>query len=54
MDTRRVGADPVELLRRWVLAVLVIGLAGTVTELVLLAPDHYVTGPHGECQTARG
>ena len=39
MDARRVGADPVELLRLWVLGVLVIGLAGTVTELVLL--EHY-------------
>jgi hypothetical protein len=39
MEARRVGADPVELLRRWVLVVLVIGLAGTVTELVLL--EHY-------------
>jgi hypothetical protein len=39
MDTRRVGADPVGLLRGLVLAVLVIGLLGTVTELVLL--EHY-------------
>jgi hypothetical protein len=39
MEARRVGADPVELLRLWVLGVLVIGLAGTVTELVLL--EHY-------------
>jgi predicted membrane channel-forming protein YqfA (hemolysin III family) len=39
MDARRVGADPVELLRLWVLGVLVLGLAGTVTELVLL--EHY-------------
>jgi hypothetical protein len=39
MDVRRVGADPVELLRFWVLGVLVLGLAGTVTELVLL--EHY-------------
>jgi hypothetical protein len=39
MEARRVGADHVELLRRWVLAILVIGLAGTVTELVLL--EHY-------------
>jgi hypothetical protein len=39
MDTRRVGADPVELLRTLVLVVLVIGLLGTVTELVLL--EHY-------------
>ena len=39
MDLRRGGADPVELLRLWVLGVLVLGLAGTVTELVLL--EHY-------------
>jgi hypothetical protein len=39
MDTRRVGTDPVELLRTLVLVVLVIGLLGTVTELVLL--EHY-------------
>jgi hypothetical protein len=39
MDARRVGADPVELLRLCVLGVLVLGLAGTVTELVLL--EHY-------------
>jgi hypothetical protein len=39
MEARRVGADHVELLRRWVLGVLVLGLAGTVTELVLL--EHY-------------
>jgi hypothetical protein len=39
MEARRVGADPVELLRLAVLGVLVIGLAGTVTELVLL--EHY-------------
>jgi predicted membrane channel-forming protein YqfA (hemolysin III family) len=39
MDTRRVGADPVELLRGLILAVLAIGLLGTVTELVLL--EHY-------------
>jgi hypothetical protein len=39
METRRVGADPIELLRGLVLAVLVIGLLGTVTELVLL--EHY-------------
>jgi hypothetical protein len=39
MESRRVGADPVELLRGLVLAVLVIGLLGTVTELVLL--EHY-------------
>jgi hypothetical protein len=34
-----VGTDRVELLRRWVLALLVFGLLGTVTELVLLS--HY-------------
>jgi hypothetical protein len=39
MEARRAGADPVELLRRWVLGVLVLGLAGTMTELVLL--EHY-------------
>ncbi len=39
MESRRTGADPVELLRGFVLAVLVIGLLGTVTELVLL--EHY-------------
>jgi hypothetical protein len=39
MEARQVGADHVELLRRWVLGVLVLGLAGTVTELVLL--EHY-------------
>ena len=39
MEARRAGADHVELLRRWVLAVLVLGLVGTVTELMLL--EHY-------------
>lgn len=39
MEARRVGADHGELLRRWVLGILVLGLAGTVTELVLL--EHY-------------
>jgi hypothetical protein len=39
MEARRLGADPVELLRLCVLGVLVLGLAGTVTELVLL--EHY-------------
>jgi hypothetical protein len=39
MEARRIGADHVELLRRWVLGVLALGLAGTVTELVLL--EHY-------------
>jgi hypothetical protein len=45
MDAQRpsggstVGTDHVELLRRWVLGLLVLGLVGTVTELVLLS--HY-------------
>lgn len=34
-----VGADRIEVLRRWILGVLVLGLLGTVTELVLL--EHY-------------
>jgi len=34
-----VGADRIELLRRWILVILVLGLLGTVTELVLL--EHY-------------
>src|ERR1700748_2162361 len=34
-----VGADRVELLCRWILVVMVLGLLGTVTELVLL--EHY-------------
>src|SRR5262244_1223693 len=33
------GADRFELLRRWILLILVLGLLGTVTELVLL--EHY-------------
>jgi hypothetical protein len=33
------GADRLELLRRWILIILVLGLVGTVTELVLL--EHY-------------
>src|SRR5437879_4994375 len=33
------GADHVETLRLWILGVLVIGLLGTVTELILL--EHY-------------
>ena len=33
------GGDQVELLRRWVLGLLVLGLLGTVTELILLS--HY-------------
>ena len=34
-----VGADRIALLRRWILGVLILGLLGTVTELVLL--EHY-------------
>ncbi len=34
-----IGADRIELLRRWILVILVLGLLGTVTELVLL--EHY-------------
>jgi uncharacterized membrane protein len=34
-----VQADRIELLRRWILGVLVLGLLGTVTELLLL--EHY-------------
>jgi uncharacterized membrane protein len=34
-----VGADRIELLRSWILGILVLGLLGTVTELVLL--EHY-------------
>jgi hypothetical protein len=33
------GADRIELLRRWILIILVLGLLGTVTELILL--EHY-------------
>src|ERR1700746_2425306 len=32
-------AERIELLRRWILVILVLGLLGTVTELVLL--EHY-------------
>jgi hypothetical protein len=39
MEARPGGADPVELLRRWVLGIRVIGLAGTMTELLLLGHD---------------
>jgi len=42
MDAPRnaeVGADRIELLRRWILGVMVLGLLGTITELVLL--EHY-------------
>jgi len=38
-DAGSAGADRIELLRRWILGVLVLGLLGTVTELVLL--EHY-------------
>src|SRR5258708_26833372 len=34
-----VGADRIELLRSWILGILVLGLLGTVTELLLL--EHY-------------
>src|SRR6516225_7481830 len=34
-----VGAARIELLRRWILLILVLGLLGTVTELMLL--EHY-------------
>jgi hypothetical protein len=36
---RSSGADRVEVLRKWILGVLVLGLLGTVVELVLL--EHY-------------
>jgi hypothetical protein len=42
MDAQRsaeAGAERIELLRRWILAVMVLGLLGTITELVLLG--HY-------------
>jgi uncharacterized membrane protein len=41
MDAQRpdVGADLVELLRLWIIGVLVLGLVGTVVELLLL--EHY-------------
>jgi hypothetical protein len=39
LDADNVGADRIELLRRWILGVLVLGLLGTVTELLLL--EHY-------------
>jgi uncharacterized membrane protein len=38
-NAESVGIDRFELLRRWILGVLVLGLLGTVTELVLL--EHY-------------
>ena len=34
-----IGAERVEVLRRWILGVMVLGLLGTITELVLL--EHY-------------
>jgi hypothetical protein len=37
--TDSAGADRIELLRRWILVILVLGLLGTLTELVLL--EHY-------------
>ena len=41
MDAKQAtaGATLIERLRRWILAVLVLGLLGTVTELILL--EHY-------------
>jgi uncharacterized membrane protein len=39
LRTANLRADPNELLRRWILGVLILGLLGTVTELVLL--EHY-------------
>jgi hypothetical protein len=33
------GADHLDLLRRWIVVILVLGLLGTITELVLL--EHY-------------
>jgi hypothetical protein len=38
-DADSLSADRIELLRRWILGVLVLGLIGTVTELILL--EHY-------------
>jgi uncharacterized membrane protein len=38
-ETAPLRAGPIERLRRWILGVLVLGLLGTVTELVLL--EHY-------------
>jgi uncharacterized membrane protein len=37
--TAKLRAGPIELLRRWILGVLILGLLGTVTELILL--EHY-------------
>ena len=39
MSAGSAGADRIELLRRWILIILVLGLLGTVTELMLL--EHY-------------
>ncbi len=39
MSAGSAGAYRIELLRRWILIILVLGLLGTVTELVLL--EHY-------------
>ena len=39
MSAGSAGADRIDLLRRWILIILVLGLLGTVTELVLL--EHY-------------
>jgi hypothetical protein len=36
---QNLGADQVEVLRKWILGVLVLGLLGTVVELILL--EHY-------------
>ena len=38
-QANNVGTDRTEILRQWILAILVLGLLGTVTELVLL--EHY-------------
>jgi hypothetical protein len=39
VQKQEAGAAPLELLRIWILAVLVLGLLGTITELILL--EHY-------------
>jgi hypothetical protein len=39
---QNLGTDHIEVLRKWILAVLVLGLLGTVVELVLL--EHYEQG----------
>jgi hypothetical protein len=38
-ETENVGAAPIAVLRVWILGILLLGLLGTVTELVLL--EHY-------------